>query len=428
MDERPQWPIQYKSVYHIFYQHNPFGDRWGNMHWGHARSKDLIHWEHLPIALAPSKDRGEEHVFSGCCTLSADGNPMIIYTSIGPKREPQQWAALAQDDDLIHWKKLDQPVLTQADNGSSIREWRDPFVFRDGGKTYLVTGGMLDQKTGCVQLYEARNAELTHWKRRGTLHQEPGDIECPLFFKLKSNGLEKWVLVISIHGHAAYHTGTFDSAAGTFTSEASGMIDQSDQFYAPNSFEDDQGRRILIGWVRGFKNGLGWNGCFSLPRELTLLPDGHLNQLPIAQTSSLFADESSEENFAIPQGTRKLPAPRSDALCLFVKAEPHKPFDLNLRVSDDGKRKVTVSYDGNGQLKVAGQTMPLRLASGEQAVSLVVFLDKSMLEVFAQNGRFSVTRVIDAAPEDLNTEIASPAGPLQVEKLKSWRVQSAWPR
>src|SRR5947209_9707348 len=71
----PNGPIQYKGVYHVFYQHNPYGDDWGNMHWGHARSKDLIHWEHLPIALGPSKDKGEDHVFSGCCTLNGDGRP-----------------------------------------------------------------------------------------------------------------------------------------------------------------------------------------------------------------------------------------------------------------------------------------------------------------------------------------------------------------
>src|SRR5438445_5714872 len=69
----PNGPIQYKGVYHVFYQHNPYGDQWGNMHWGHARSSDLIHWEHLPIALAPSKGRGEEHVFSGRCTIDAAG-------------------------------------------------------------------------------------------------------------------------------------------------------------------------------------------------------------------------------------------------------------------------------------------------------------------------------------------------------------------
>src|SRR5580765_20545 len=78
----PNGPIYHKGYYHMFYQHNPYGDKWGNMHWGHARSRDLVRWEHLPIALWPSKEAGEEHVFSGCALINDQGQPMIFYTSI----------------------------------------------------------------------------------------------------------------------------------------------------------------------------------------------------------------------------------------------------------------------------------------------------------------------------------------------------------
>src|SRR6516164_2213201 len=113
----PNGPLQWKGEYHLFYQYNPNGAFWGNMHWGHARSKDLAHWEHLPIALWPSKSKGEEHVFSGCSTLTPDGRVMLIYTSIG-KRLPEQWAALPEDDDLIRWRKHPaNPILTEALHG-----------------------------------------------------------------------------------------------------------------------------------------------------------------------------------------------------------------------------------------------------------------------------------------------------------------------
>src|SRR5262245_47292866 len=79
----PNGPIYHKGFYHLFYQHNPYGDDWGNMHWGHVRSPDLVHWERLPIALWPSKEAGEDHVFSGCAVLNGAGQPMIFYTSIG---------------------------------------------------------------------------------------------------------------------------------------------------------------------------------------------------------------------------------------------------------------------------------------------------------------------------------------------------------
>ena len=96
----PNGPIFYQGTYHLFYQHNPYGDDWGHMHWGHFQSKDLAHWEHMPIALAPSEDLGEEHCFSGCATVTKKGQVMLIYTSIG-KRLPEQWAAVPEDDELV---------------------------------------------------------------------------------------------------------------------------------------------------------------------------------------------------------------------------------------------------------------------------------------------------------------------------------------
>ncbi len=109
----PNGLVFHNGHYHVFYQHNPYGDGWGNMHWGHFRSKDLVDWEHQPIALWPSKSRGEEHVFSGSATKTADGKLMLFYTSIG-KRNPEQWAAVPEGDDLVRWKKHSQnPLLTE---------------------------------------------------------------------------------------------------------------------------------------------------------------------------------------------------------------------------------------------------------------------------------------------------------------------------
>jgi sucrose-6-phosphate hydrolase SacC (GH32 family) len=93
----------------LFYQHNPYGDQWGNMHWGHARSRDLVHWEHLPIALWPSKDQGEEHCFSGSAAFSGDGRPLLFYTSVAPSggRAFEQWAALGSPD-WLKWQKVSE--------------------------------------------------------------------------------------------------------------------------------------------------------------------------------------------------------------------------------------------------------------------------------------------------------------------------------
>ena len=105
----PNAPIYHGGWYHLFYQFNPYGDEWGNMHWGHARSRDLVHWEHLPIALAPSYEAGEEHVFSGCAAVNGQGEPLLLYTSVKAgtrdQRAPnEQSAARPLDAAWLTWE------------------------------------------------------------------------------------------------------------------------------------------------------------------------------------------------------------------------------------------------------------------------------------------------------------------------------------
>jgi len=254
----PNGPIYHRGYYHLFYQHNPYGDDWGNMHWGHIRSPDLAHWEHLPIALWPSKESGEDHVFSGCAVL-AGGRPMIFYTSIGRGKEAdvhaEQWAALG-DPDLIRWQKHPaNPILTEGLHGDmKVYDWRDPFYFEHDGRHYLVLGGNLNHAQGgqaVVLLYEALNDDLTQWTYRGILFRHPDpqvkDIECPNFFRLG----RKWVLLVSPYGRVEYFVGDFNPTQGEFAFQTRGLLDASDQFYALNTLLNHGHRRVLWAWVRG---------------------------------------------------------------------------------------------------------------------------------------------------------------------------------
>ena len=175
----PNGPIYHNGYYHLFYQLNPFSDESGPRalrYWGHVRSRDLVKWEPLPIALWPSGELGEESVWSGCCTLNDLGKPMCLYTSIGEGKsafdQAVQWAATG-DDNLIKWHKSPaNPVLTDALNDRKIYDWRDPFIFRDGNKTFLVTGGhMARDRQAAVNIYEAENPDLTQWIHRGVLFE-----------------------------------------------------------------------------------------------------------------------------------------------------------------------------------------------------------------------------------------------------------------
>src|SRR5436309_2686280 len=255
----PNGPIFYRGYYHLFYQHNPYGDDWGNMHWGHARSRDLVHWEHLPIALWPSREAGEEHVFSGCANINSRGQPMIFYTSIARGKSAsdhaEQWAAISEDKDLVDWEKHPaNPVLAETVHGDvKIYDWRDPFIFHEGGRTFMVCGGNLNHAQGgksVVNVYQAVNPEWTQWKYLGVLFRHPDpkvpNIECPNFFKLAG----RWVLVVSPHRKVEYFIGTFDAEAGSFKAARTGILDYGN-YYAPNCLLDPKGRRIMWGWVNG---------------------------------------------------------------------------------------------------------------------------------------------------------------------------------
>jgi beta-fructofuranosidase len=296
----PNGTIYANGYYQLFYQHNPYGDDWGHMHWGHARSRDLVHWQQLPIALWPSKELGEEHVFSGCAAINGEGQPMLIYTMVGAgehneRPDNQQWAALG-DDEWITWQKHPHnPILSLDTHGGPAftSEWRDPYIFTEAGRTFLVIGAATADTAG-VALYEAVDSSLARWRYHKLLYAKPTSeirfFECPNFFKVPdARGGETWILLTSPYAPIEYVTGQFDANTLTFTPEQAGILDAGrnnsgpPNFYASNTLYAPDGRCILLGWVRDFPKELGWNGCLALPRLITVGADGHPRQQPVAE-------------------------------------------------------------------------------------------------------------------------------------------------
>ena len=142
--------IEHAGVYHMYFQHNPNGDIWGDMHWGHATSRDMIDWHEEPIALAPDAANGEAHCFTGSAYHMPDGRAAFIYTSISEKRRPEQWHAWAADDGLGKLVQTADHALTMDmhDAALELTEWRDPNVLRRGDGYLLVTGGCIRHADG----------------------------------------------------------------------------------------------------------------------------------------------------------------------------------------------------------------------------------------------------------------------------------------
>jgi beta-fructofuranosidase len=421
----PNGPIYYKGFYHLFYQMYPFGDGSGPKYWGHVRSRDLAKWEPLPIALWPSSEAGEAEVWSGCCTINGLGQPMIFYTSIAPGKSAQthaeQWAAIG-DDDLMQWRKSPaNPVLSEAlHGGKKIYDWRDPFVFRDKNKTFLVTGGNLNETKGgqaAVNIYEAQNPALTDWKYRGVLFLIPDPAartaECPNFFKLGN----EWVLFVSPYGKVQYFVGDFDAETCRFHPRTNGFLDYGPNFYAPNTMQVPDGRRLVWGWVTGFPGGHGWNGCLTVPRLLSLSRDGQLQQNPAPQLTKLRGKAFKFQN-------------NLGWIChtntIEIQAEMALPTakTFEMQIGEAGsKSPIVISFNGT-ELQVMDVKAPLTL-KGEQKLNLHIFLDRSVLEVFA-NGAVCITKTIEPPVTGANLTVHADGGPSTAKFIHAWPMKTIW--
>lgn len=428
----PNGPIYYKGVYHLFYQLNPFSDESGPKYWGHVSSRDLIKWEHLPIALCPSPELGESEIWSGCCTINGRGQPLIFYTSIAPGRSAmdhaEQWAATS-DDALIQWhKSLANPVLSEALHGErKVYDWRDPFVFHAAGKTFLVTGGNLNQAKGgqaVVNVYEARNPELTQWTYRGILFQHPDaearTVECPNFFQLGN----QWVLLMSPYGKVQYFMGDFNVATCRFQPRSRGLVDCGPNFYAPNTMQLPNGRRLVWGWVTGFPAGHGWNGCLTVPRQLSISHDGQLRQEPAPELTKLRGKGSKWSKLALSGHPEVLNLPATNALEILLTMDLQTAKSVTLELASHGTagQPLKLTFDGS-QLTFMDSKAPVPDKSRD--LRLRIFLDHSVIEVFA-NETACFTKTVSTLPTDLALTIQAENGTARAKLVQAWPMRTIW--
>ncbi|MCA0454214.1 MAG: glycoside hydrolase family 32 protein [Chloroflexi bacterium] len=465
----PNGFIQWQGKYHLFYQHNPFGALWGNMHWGHTVSEDLIHWTDLPIALFPTVGGPDEAgCFSGCAVNN--GVPTFIYTGTrGERNEVQTQCVATGDADLIHWEKHPaNPVIAEVPAVSGQqRDFRDPYVWKEADGWYMVLGSRIQDVGGAVFLY--RSQDLQHWEYLHPLLV--GDIkrngviwECPNFFKLG----DRWILVISSHVGNATDTVIYfvgDYKDHQFTPVYEGVVDYG-QFYAPLSMRDDQNRLLMLGWLRESRSveqqaAAGWSGVQSVPRVLELRDD-RLTMTPVPALDSIRGQRHSYSASTIPSGGtldvkgRSLDIQATFAanltsdcgLSLARSADGEERFDIvyeaasqrlviRSRTSEadasqihaDGRRTVSTHF-GFAEEKAAAeapvqvtQSIPHPLQPGEQ-LQLRILLDASVVEIIA-NERASFTyRLYTPVPDHDGLQVIG--DPQWVEQIDVWEMPSIW--
>jgi beta-fructofuranosidase len=342
------------------------------------------------------------------------------------------------DDEQIRWRRVGNAPLMEAGKAGVPADvpggWSDPYVFSSQGRTFITfkaCGGLV-----C----EANNKELTDWKCIGKLAGVIG--ECPNVFKLG----DKWAIIRST-GRAAHTTSYVTGQLVVDGNDIQFKVDGPAQvldygyggnkpagrhrvchgLYGTNTYEDPKGRRIMCGHISGFKNELGWNGCMSLPRILTLDEHGNLIQTPVPELKKLRGEHKRVAEVPIQDELKLIEGAGGRQIEVTAEFSPGdaKAFGVKLRSSDNGEDAITLRY-ADGVLNVAGTEVPLKLDGGNKTLKLQVFLDRSVMEVFVNDGRAAVTRVEYPGEEDLAIGVFAEGGKATLRSLDVWQMKSIW--
>jgi sucrose-6-phosphate hydrolase SacC (GH32 family) len=420
----PNGLVYYGGQYHLFYQHNPYGIQWGNMHWGHAVSGDLVHWRELGDALYPDE---LGMAFSGCGVVDWENSsglregehpPLVcVYTSAGDKTpessgQPFTQSLLYSTDGGETWRTYEaNPVL-----GHVAGENRDPKVIWHAPSGQWVMALYLDGND--YALYGS--PDLKAWTKLCDVVL-PDCTECPDFFPLAVDGDAEDVRWVFWGANGTYLLGSFDGQ--TFVPDGPAQrYDWGGNAYAAQTWSDVPDRRIQIVWLRVDPPGMPFSQQMTFPCELTLCrtPDGvRLCSWPVREIEALYRGSFRWQDLDLREGENPLAGVRGDLLDVWVEFEAGGPGTaLCLAL-----RGIEMRYDvAAGQLTCQGRTLPLQPVDGR--VRLRALLDRCSLEIWGNDG--IVTLALGVVPEADNHALASLGGTTRVIDLRVHELCSIW--
>jgi len=417
----PNGLIFFKGEYHMFYQHNPYGWGWGNMHWGHAVSPDLVHWQELGDVLAPD-DLGP--MFSGSAVvdwqntsgLGQPGRPaqVLVYTAAG---NPFVQCIASGADGRSYTKFSGNPVVPHIAGGN-----RDPKVmWYEPGKKWVMV--LFVDVGGANTIHFLSSPNLKDWT---VMSHIESFAECPDFFQLPIDGdasNKKWVLT---GASSEYMVGSFDGT--TFTPETPKLPGhRGTGFYAAQTFSDipgNDGRRIRIGWLQTETHGMPFNQSMSIPMELklTTTPEGpRLTWTPVKELESLRAHSWNFGPTTLQPGSANpLAAAQAELVELRAEFDPGDASEVVFNV-----RGATIVYDAKKQeVSVNNHRAPAPLGGGK--LQLRIYCDRAALEVFASDGLTYVPVPFQPKAGDLSLGVQVKGGSAKFTALEVYELKSAW--
>ena len=465
--------------YHLYFQYNPYGSKWGNMHWGHSVSKDLVHWEHLAPAIARDT---LGHIFSGSSIVDQEnvagygaGNILAFYTSASDKNGQIQCLAFSKDNGRTFTKYEKNPILCPADG---LRDFRDPKVFRYEPEDKWVMIVSADKE---MRFYDSKN--LKDWNYMSSFGEgygvQPCQFECPDMVELPVDGdlnRKKWVLIVNVNpgcyfgGSATqYFTGNFDGTKFSCDSQpnVTKWLDWGKDHYATVCFSNTGERTIAVPWMSNWQYcnivpTKQFRSANALPRELSLYTqDGeiYLSAVPVPEIKTLRKEKKEIPAFTVANDYHidSLLADNDGAYELALEITVGEAEIMGFNLFNDKGEKVDIYFNLPEKRLVMDRTKSGIVDFGKKSVSheievhdrrkttsinyiddfalatwapikkenkytLDVFVDKCSVEIFLNGGKVAMTNLIFPSEPYNRMCFYSKGGSFQVDSFKAYRL------
>ena len=421
--------VFYKGEWHLYYQHNPYGWKWGNMHWGHAVSKDLVHWKELPIAIYPFKFG--DWVFSGSAAVDWDntggfktGDEDVIvaaFTSTGRG----ECIYYSNDRGRTFTNYKHNPVVKHSGRDPKII-WYTPPDARgrtDGRRVGHWVMAVFDQKGKSRGIAFHTSSDLKTWTLASRID---GYFECPEIFEIALDSdpaKSKWV-VYGADGN--YAVGGFDGKTFTPDHEGKRRFHTGNCFYASQTFTDvptSDGRRIQIAWGRIATPGMPFNQCMLFPVELSLRTTDEgprLFAVPVREIATIHGKKRTWKDQPLADGKDLLAGVSGELFHIRGEFEPGDAKKITLTL-----RGTAVTYDvAKAEISCRGRRAALKPVGGK--VRIEVLLDRTSVEIFGNDGRVYMPIGAIASDEDRALALAATGGSAKAVSLDVIELKSAW--
>ncbi len=412
----PNGMVFAQGEYHLYFQHNPYGWNWGNMHWGHAVSRDLVHWEELPIALYPPVY--DDMAFSGSAVVDRNNtsgwkngeNDLLVgaFTSTGRGE-----CIVYSNDRGRTWQEF-------AGNPVVKHKGRDPrLLWHEPSKQWVMA--VYDEEGDKRDIVFHTSPDLRKWTEQSRVG---GFFECPDFFELAVDGdaaKKKWVLTAA---SSEYVVGTFDGK--TFTPETPKLPGHRGRgFYAAQTFiNEPKGRRIQMGWFQTETKGMPFNQAMTLPLELTLrsTADGpRLAWQPVSELAELRGKQLANASGPLEPDGNPLADVSAGLVEIRAEIEPRAATEIAFNI-----RGVAVSYDPVKQeIAVNDHRAPAALIGGK--LKLIICADRTNLEIFASDGLTYVPFPVNLDAKNKSLSLSAKGGAAHIGSLTVHELNSIWP-